>query len=171
MKTWGVMVALALIAAWAQALLPPVSLVGHAKWPLLWIVVLYYGLRRDVWRTSVAALVAGLLQDGMGYTPLGFSFLVFLLFGLCAAGIRAVLLTDGPMTAVASGMILTLAMVLTSGVVLRAGGHVSLASSVLFAKGLGSALLAGIAIVPVFSCATQADSLAGNARMKDDLHD
>lgn len=169
--TWVVMGGLTLVAAWVQALLPPIALLGQAKWPLLWILVLYYGLRRDGWLVAVAALVAGLLHDGLGHMPLGFSVLMFFVFGICAVGIRTVVLTDGPVTAVVTGLILTLALTLASGVMLRAGGYIQLSGAGLLFKGVGSALLGGIGILPVFALATNVDCLAGNTKPKDDLHD
>ncbi|HMO49599.1 MAG TPA: rod shape-determining protein MreD [Kiritimatiellia bacterium] len=56
-----------------QSLAPVVSWLGYATAPVLGAVVVYYALYRGGVMMLVMALLAGLFQDSMSMTPLGYS--------------------------------------------------------------------------------------------------
>lgn len=168
--TWVAMACLMFSSALAQLLLPPVSFLGHPKWPFLLALMLYYALRRESRVMLAAALVAGLLQDGLGHTPLGFSVLLFLAVGLTVAVFKNVVLTDTLLTAVYFGVSLTFVATLVAGWTLRATGLVEGAFAGLLVKALGNAFLGGLCVSIVFPVAGMIDHMAGNSRQEGARH-
>ncbi len=168
--TWIAMACLMFSSALAQLLLPTVSVLGQAKWPFLLAVVLYYALRREYRVMLAAALVAGLLQDGLGHTPLGFSVLMFLAVGLTVSGFKSIVLTDTLVTAVIFGISLSFVATLVGGWTLRATGLAGGGFAGLLVKALGGAFLGGLCVSIVFPVADAIDRMAGNVKRKDDIH-
>ena len=104
------------IGALVQLFLPPWSVFGGAKPPVLAAFVLYYALRlswRDMW---VALFWAALLHDGLDLGPFGPALLAFPIIGLLAHRIRSEIFVDGAVTHMIVGalgaMIVTFATLL-----------------------------------------------------------
>jgi cell shape-determining protein MreD len=86
------------IGALVQLFLPPWSVFGGAKPPVLAAFVLYYALRlswRDMW---VALFWAALLHDGLDLGPFGPALLAFPIIGVLAHRIRSEIFVDGAVT-------------------------------------------------------------------------
>ena len=77
-----------------QAVLPAWQAVGQAKPPLLLAAVLYYALSRDHHQVLESALLAGILQDGLGPIPMGVSATAFVTIGLLVNHYRERLFGD-----------------------------------------------------------------------------
>ncbi|OPZ27990.1 MAG: hypothetical protein BWZ02_01432 [Lentisphaerae bacterium ADurb.BinA184] len=81
-------VAAACLLAVLQSVLPTSPALGHAKAPLLTLVVVCAGSRLHLPLAVVVALLAGLLQDALCALPLGLSMALFTLLAGCLAARR-----------------------------------------------------------------------------------
>ena len=70
------------VAAGLQSLLAFPLWLGHAPMPLLAGVVVYYALTRDTATLVGAALLAGLAQDTLALTPLGYTAFAYVVAAL-----------------------------------------------------------------------------------------
>ena len=71
-----------------QAALPAPTWLGQAQGPVLLGIVLYYGLAHTRPMMLQAAVLAGLLQDALSLSPLGYSSFVFCVVGLIVERFR-----------------------------------------------------------------------------------
>ena len=135
-----------------QALLPGWAVLGNARYPVLLGVVLYYALNHKISVVIAAAFTAGLLQDSLGFVPLGYSSILFCGVALVAARYRGLVLSDAPITAVFFGGIASFGVSLILYLLLRSGGLVSCSGATAVMHILGSALLGIVTVPAVFIC-------------------
>ena len=92
--TWIVMAFVLLCTAVMQTLLPGYAFLGHAKFPLLLMVVLYYALNREIYVMLIAGFAAGFIHDSFGLMPLGYSSACFCVIGFIAGCFRKLVMAD-----------------------------------------------------------------------------
>lgn len=138
--------------ALAQLFLPPWTLFGGAKAPVLASFALYYALHRS-WRGMwVAVFWAALLHDGLDPGAFGPALLAFPIIGILAHSIRSEIFVDGVITQMTCGAIggvlatfITVLVYAVSGERPLHAGHVTL-------RLIGSGLL-GMVTLPLVSWA------------------
>jgi len=135
-----------------QALLPGWAVLGHARYPVLLGVVLYYALNHKLWIVIATAFMAGMLQDGLGMVPLGYSSLLFCAVALVAGRYRQLVLSDAVITALFFGGISSFVVSLLLYLLLRSGGFVSCSGTTAVVRIFGSGLLGTITVPLVFIC-------------------
>jgi rod shape-determining protein MreD len=87
-----------LLAAFVQAFFPAVGWLGMAKAPLLLGAVVYYSLSHGRLAMLWAAFAGGLIQDSLGFMPLGCSAFCFCVVGLAVNETRDLLFKDSLLT-------------------------------------------------------------------------
>jgi len=135
-----------------QALLPDWAVLSHARYPVLLGVVLYFALNHNLWIVIPVAFAAGLIQDGLGFVPLGYSSLLFCGVALVAAHYRQLVLADAAITAIFFGGIASLTVSLSLYLLLLSGGYISCSGTTALVRILGSGLLGTITVPAVFVC-------------------
>ncbi len=135
-----------------QALLPGFAVLGHARFPVLLGVVLYYALHHKLWIVIAAAFTAGMLQDGLGFVPLGYSSILFCIVALVAARYRQLVLSDAAITAIFFGGIASFMVSFALYLLLKTGGYISCSGTTALVRILGSGLLGTITVPVVFIC-------------------
>ena len=169
MSTAIILVLFLVASAAVQGLLPVVTWLGQAPFPLLLSAVLYYALHRGAGVALAAGFLAGLLQDALSPTHLGFSSLCFCAVGWGANRFRSLVIADSPLTpaffGLVAGTLVTLALYLLGvrgDVVAYPWGRVAL-------KSLGQGVTALISTPIVFGLLRLSDTLVGNVRTHEDI--
>ncbi|MGQ9661647.1 MAG: rod shape-determining protein MreD [Kiritimatiellia bacterium] len=158
------------IAAFAQSQLPAWAALGHARFPCLPAVVLYFALNRD-WTVALGvAVFAGVVQDMLSLMSPGASVICFVLIAAVVGWFRSVVLTDSLITLAVFGAAACLAMTFIFHLILLAQGWEFPLGWVV--RKAGGNLLLGAATTPVahrlLGCL---DRLAGNRREGDVLRE
>ena len=81
-----------LVGATVQSVLPSPGWLGHAPFPVLLGLVLYYALLGTRGQMLWAALLAGLVSDALELVPLGYTAFAYVLAGLVARHFREVVM-------------------------------------------------------------------------------
>jgi hypothetical protein len=149
-------------AAVVQALLPAWGWFGHAKAPVLLGLVVYYALTRSRGWMLAAAVGAGMLQDGLGMIPLGYSACLFCLLGLVVQRYRDELYGFGVVTHVVIGCLGAGAVALGLAVLLAKDGLVVWAPAWVLSKIAGAAGLGALSAPLVFRLVERLDLTLGN---------
>lgn len=152
----------------AQILIPPCALLAQAKAPLLLGIVIYYAMAQRHGLMLCAAIGAGLLQDALTLTPLGYSVLLFCGFGVLINRFRNVMFPPSVPTAAALGLALGIVTTFAMYLLLRAGAKPLVMMSVRHAawRALGTGLL-GLIVAPlIFLIAVKLEQLAGLRRQE-----
>ena len=167
---WVVMIVLTLFGAAVQMTVPPIALLGGAKTPVLFCLVLYYALEHDTALLMTAALLAGLLQDALGPMPLGISTLCFCMVGGVAGGFKRLVLSDSAVVAAIFGFAGWLAVTFCSYLLLRHDGMLGWSALSALWKSAGTGLLGAVVAPVLFSVTGGIDRRLGNVRMKREIH-
>ncbi len=161
-----VMLILLSSATCLQEFLPGLPL----KIPFLTAAAIYYALCRPPWQAATVALWSGILQDALGGVPLGTTSWLLTGATLVIVAVRRVLLRESLMTALLLGGLLSGLQGLWQYVfvarafVERPGAPwLALATAVLALTGAGAAGLA-------FVCGNLLDRMAGNVKVREDVH-
>ncbi len=151
-----------MLGAVLQAVSPMWALLGQVKLPVLFAVVVYYALTRERRLFLPAGLSAGIFQDALGQSPLGYSAFAFIAVGWLVHRYRdqvfdqdwpTQMLVGGVGYATVNGLLVLLLG--SSGYIEPSPGWVAL-------KCMGSLLL-GMLVVPlVFRMIAGLDRLVGN---------
>jgi rod shape-determining protein MreD len=165
MTAIGILLVL-LVATFAQGALPAVGWLGMAKPPLLLGAVIYYSLSHGRLATLWAAFVGGILQDSLGFTPLGCSAFCFCLVGLGVQSAREFLFKDSLLTAVSLTALFAAVITLATWAFLTLGEFdampaLGLPGWSVWLKAGGAGLLALIATPPLCALARGLDHLLG----------
>ena len=149
--------------ALAQILIPPCALLAQAKVPLLLGVVVYYAMAQRRGLMLWAAIGAGLLQDALTLTPLGYSVLWFCAFGLLINRFRDGMFPPSVPTAAALGLILGIVTTFATYLLLHVGATPLVAISAGRAawRAAGTGLLGFIVAPAIFLVAVKLEHLAG----------
>jgi rod shape-determining protein MreD len=148
MLFWMLMCMAMLVATLAQSLLPGMALLGHARFPVLLGLVLYYALNHKPWIVIVVAFVAGLLQDGLSMVPLGYSALLFCAVAAVAGRYRSLVLSEAAITAAFFGAISSLLVSISLYLLLRQAGTIVCSGPMVLQRIVGSGVL-GLVTVPI----------------------
>lgn len=147
MKT-VVLMATLMLAAVLQAVWPAWGVFGQSKVPVLPAVVLYYTLTRPPGMTVLAALGAGLLQDALSRTPLGYSSFIYLITAAAMTAFKELIFVHKTMTHIVIGALGNLMMTLGMLILLSVGNMIQPTPGWVVRR-LGGALLLGILAVPI----------------------
>jgi rod shape-determining protein MreD len=135
-------------AAILQALTPSWSAVGQAKPPLLLAVAIYFALTRPARRALPAAAAAGLIQDALGLTPLGYSAAGFLVAAAAVNRYRDEMYPNHPVTHILTGAAAAAGVTAALAVALSAAGRLAFDAPWFAMKSFGSLVLGGL-VTPV----------------------
>jgi len=139
--------------AFAQIALPPVSLLGGAKIPLLACAVVCAGLTRGAAPALMFAFAAGLVQDVLSPCPLGTSTAVLGGVGAVAALVRAAAVGRplGRLTHVVAGVAAAMGSAAAMLMALRLAGLMAAGPARVAVRVCGEGLLGGpLAVALVF---------------------
>lgn len=144
-----------------EALLPNWAFMGHAGWPLLLGLVLYYALHHSRALMFTAALAAGLLEDSLSLAPLGYSAACFCLAGGLAAHFREEVFDQLGLTHVLFGAVAAAGVSSAMYVLLTFSGQVRLPWTWGLERALGSLVLGALATPIVFRALARLDRVLG----------
>lgn len=155
-----------LAAAFVQGWIPAAAVLGMAKAPLLLSAVMYYALSHGRFAMLGAAFLGGIIQDSLGFTPLGCSSFCFCLVGLAVQSTRDLLFKDSLLTVAALTSLCAALITLATWLFLVLGGfdrvpEMGGAGWLVWLKAGGAGLLAWVAAPPVFALARGLDALIG----------
>ena len=162
----AVMLFAVIVGAVLHAALPAAWLGGTPLNPMLGIVI-YYALMHGRLAMLGAAIVAGLIEDGMGMMPLGYSSFAYCLVGWMVEEFREVVLVREVPTHVLFGSLGACCSSLAEWLLLVKDGLVQPEPLVLLIRLLGSALAAAIVVPLVFALMVRIDTLVGNLEEVD----
>ena len=149
------MVVSLVVAAIIQALLPAFRLLGNAPMPILLGVVIYYALSEDRSFMLKAAVLAGILQDGLCMIPLGYSSFVFVLIGTVCGKYRKIVFEQHWLTYALFGSLANAIGTIAMYLLLSATDLFEMPLRYLVLKVCG-AWIAGIVVIPIV-CRLTAD--------------
>jgi rod shape-determining protein MreD len=167
---WVVMMVLTVVCAIVQMTVPPIAMLGGAKAPVMFCLVLYYALEHDTAVLVSVALLAGMLQDALGLTPLGLSTLCFCAVGVVAGGFRRLVLSDSAVIAAVFGFAGCMVATLCSYALLVRDGLVGWTVWTALWKSTGTGLLGAVLAPPLFALTGGIDRRLGNVRLKREIH-
>lgn len=149
------------LAALVQAIVPAWSGLGQAKVPALAAMVVYYALARHRRDLLWAAIVAGLVQDGMGLIPFGYSSFVFCVTGLIMARFKDLVFVQEQVTHMLFGALMAFGSTFFLYGLLFSTDLVQMPVSQALHKAAGSALLGAVATPLLFHGCARLDRLMG----------
>jgi rod shape-determining protein MreD len=168
---WIPLVAMLCLTALVQSLIPPLRPLGHVKPPLLLCLALYVAVRRERRILAAVAAAAGLLQDSLGHTPLGWSSLLFLAVCWPAALLGDLIMTETAAAQAVLGAIFSGVAAMLFGTALTWTGAADFSLGAVLGKSAGYALLGGLCAPLVFCMTGRADRAVGNVRQKKEVED
>lgn len=137
------------IAAILQYYLPGWSFFAHARYPFLFGVVFYFGLRGDIPFLILSAIVAGGMCDTLSGMPLGYSCVLFGLAAFAARHLIKGFSLEGEYLSVSFfGAVLIFVIIILEYFMLTYRGMINLSFSYALMKGIGNGLQA-LFIVPL----------------------
>jgi len=150
-----------------QAVIPIWTSAAQAKAPVLAAMVVYYALARDGRTLLWAAILAGLMQDGLGSVPFGFSSVTFCLMGWLVARFKDVVFAHEAFTHMLFGAFAGFVQTMCMYVLLSGANLLDMAFVVVLQKALATALL-GAALTPlVFAGCSVMDKKMGLVEVQD----
>jgi rod shape-determining protein MreD len=159
---WLIMSFLLILLEVFQLQIPPWTLLGDAKVPLILGLVLYYAMKHDVEHMLMAGLVGGIVQDAMSPVPLGFSSCIYCILGALSIRFRGVVMADAPLTSVLFGAAGGFLAILATDFMLSRSGYLDAPMGWMLLKAAGSALLGALGVPLVFLVAGRLDRWMGN---------
>lgn len=162
-----VMVCIVVCAAIIQAIIPASPALGQATVPALASVVVYYALARHRADMLWAAVLAGLLQDGLGLIPFGYSSCAFCLMGAMIARFKELVFVHEMLTHLLFGVLMAAGTTLLLFVLLTSTGLIEMPVLQAFHKAFGSALLGAVATPLIFHGCARMDRLMGLVESSD----
>jgi len=162
-----VMLFLMVCGALVQAVIPASPALGQAKVPALAAIVVYYALARQRRDLLWAAILAGLMQDGLGLIPFGYSSFAFCVMGLMLARFKDLVFVHETLTHMMFGVLMAAGSTFVLFVLLTSTGLIDMSSSQAFHKACGSALLGAAATPLIFHGCARMDGLMGLVETSD----
>lgn len=144
----AVTLVLLVFATFLQAVLPVVKSLGYASFPILLAVVVFYALTHKRGTALRIAFVAGLLQDSLSLTPLGFSSFCFCVAVLFVNRFKEEVFINDWVTHILFGAVVNGGVVLVMYILLSQTEEVILPFLYFSLKWVGALLLGGL-VVPV----------------------
>ena len=143
-----VMLLVMVFGAVLQAVLPGWAVFGFGRWPVLFGIVVYYAMTRELEPFLRAAVLAGLFMDALGATPLGYSSFCFCLVGWLINRLRDQVFIQKGLTHAVFGSLGNLASNLLLALLMISGRHLTPIPGQLAQRCL-SALILGALVVPI----------------------
>ena len=162
-----VMLVLILGGALVQVVIPGSTALGSAKIPALAAIVVYYALARRRRDMLWAAVLAGMVQDGMGLIPFGYSSFAYCALGLMIARCKELVFVHEMITHMLLGFLMAFGATLLSFFLLTSTGLIEMNVSQAFHKAFGGALLGAVATPFVFRVCERLDRLMGLVESRD----
>ena len=167
--TFILMTLLLTAAAITQTMLPAYAILGEIKIPILLSFIIYYSLNRNVQTMLIAALVAGILQDSLSLSPLGYSSAIFVFVGWVMSRYRGLVVADSFMTPIVFGAISGMAVTLMQALLLAHSGAINMAPFWILLRILGSGFLCALVTPVVFLLTKMLDRAIGNIDIRENL--
>lgn len=161
MKTLTMIFAL-VCGAVLQAVLPAWTPMGQAKVPLLLCMSLYYTLSYERSVMLQGAILAGLLQDALGMTPLGYSSFAFVIAGIIVARFKDLIFVQQTLTLVLLGTVSAAGVTLLLFALLARGGMAEVPVLWMVLKTVGTMILGAVTAPLTFRLLTHLDQKLGN---------
>lgn len=165
--TFILMTLLLMTAAIIQTLLPAYSALGQVKIPILLSFIIYYSLNRNIKVMLIAAMMAGILQDSLSLSPLGYSSAIFIFSGWVISQYRGLVMVDSFMTPIVFGAIAGITTTLMQALLLAHNGLINVQSLWIILRMFGSGFLCALITPIVFILAKTLDRAVGNIETKD----
>jgi rod shape-determining protein MreD len=162
-----VMLFVMMCGALIQAVLPASPALGQAKVPALAAIVVYYALARSRRDMLWAAIVAGLVQDGLGLTPFGYSSFAFCLMAVMITRFKELVFVHEMLTHMLFGVLMAAGSTLILFVLLTSTGLIEMPVAQAFHKAFGGALLGAVATPLIFHGCAHMDRLMGLVETSD----
>lgn len=140
------------LGAVIQAVWPAWESFGQSKIPVLLAIVLYYTLTRPAGIAILAAVLAGLLQDALTRTPLGYSSFIYVLISVFVLYFKELIFIHKTITHIVFGALANVFSTLGIFILLQVGGYIDPTPGWVFSKLLG-ALILGVLAVPLIIAA------------------
>ncbi len=162
-----VMLFLLMGGALVQAFIPASPALGQAKIPALAAIVVYYALARRRGDMLWAAILAGLVQDGLGLIPFGYSSFAFCVMGLMIAHFKELVFVHEMLTHMMFGVLMAAGSTLILFVLLTTTGLIEMPVAQALHKAFGGALLGAAATPLIFHGCARMDRLMGLVETSD----
>lgn len=162
-----VMLTLTMLAALLQAVIPSAPSLGQARIPALAAVVVYYALARDRRDLITVAILAGLVQDGMGLIPFGYSPVAFGVMGIMISKSKDLVFVHEVLTHMLFGILMAAGATCVLFLLLTSTSLIDLRVSQAFHRIAGSALLGAVATPFIFRGCAHLDRLMGLVESPD----
>lgn len=101
-----IMALMMMAGAVAQSVAPPFTVLAQAKVPVLMSLVIYYALARERGVMVCSAITAGLIEDALSFSPLGYTACLFCVIGFMLNRVKDVVASDSPFAAAFLGGLL-----------------------------------------------------------------
>lgn len=150
------------VGAAIQAAVPALAWAGYSPLPVLLGIVLYYALLRDRVLMVTCAIVAGLLEDSLSLSPLGFTSFAYCLAGWIAHSFRDTVLVRQATTHVLFGAAANAGTTVLLFLLLFKDGLVRIGLFWFMAKLVGTLALGGLVAPLAVLLMTRFDHMLGN---------
>ncbi len=162
-----VMLSLTILAALLQAVIPSFPRLGQANIPALAAIVVYYALARDRRDLITVAILAGLIQDGMGLIPFGYSPVAFGVMGVLISKCKELVFVHELLTHMLFGILMAVGSTLILYILLTSTNLIDLRASQALHRVAGSALLGAVATPILFRGCAHLDRMMGLVESTD----
>ena len=162
-----VMMFAVIVGAALQAAVPALAWAGFTPLPVLLGVVLYYALLREQSLMVACAIIAGLLEDSLGLTPLGYTSFAYCAAGFAAVSFRETVMVRQWTTHAVFGGLANAAVTLLVFLLLAKDSLVAIGPVWLLIKLFG-ALVLGAAVIPLaVALMATLERLLGNVDLRE----
>ena len=164
--TFILMTLLLMTGAIIQTLLPTYAILGQAKVPVLLAFIIYYSLNRNIRIMLIAALLAGILQDALSLSPLGYSSAIFIFIGWIISRYRGLVTTDSFMTPIVFGIIAGITVTLMQALLLAHSGLINIKPFWILLRIFSNGFLCALITPVVFILTKTLDRAVGNVEIR-----
>ena len=152
-----------------QTMLPAYAILGEVKIPILLSFIIYYSLNRNIPSMLIAALLAGILQDSLSLSPLGYSSAIFIFTGWVISRYRGLVVADSFMTPIVFGAISGITVTLMQALLLAHNGAINISPFWILLRMLGSGFLGALITPVIFLLSKALDRSIGNTDIRENL--
>lgn len=165
--TYIIMILLLITGATLQTLSPAFGILGQVKIPILLAFVVYYSLNRNTFTMLIAAFTAGILQDALSLSPLGYSSAIFMFIGWLMSRYRGLVMADSFITPVIFGAGTGIVVTLMHALLLAHNDLINFNPFWILLRMVGSGFLCALITPVVFILTKTLDRSVGNLETKE----
>ena len=165
--TFILMTLLLMTGATIQTLLPAYAVLGQVKIPILLAFIIYYSLNRNIKTMLIAATLAGIIQDSLSLSPLGYSSAIFIFIGWVISRYRGLVVADSFMTPIVFGAIAGITTTLMQALLLAHSGLINFNPLWILLRMSGCGFLCALVTPVVFLLSKTLDQAVGNIETRD----